>query len=59
MLLRAYVPSSQPPLKATYDQQQPQAQVLEFPAASNSAQDPQAAERHHLVNRIDDLCDCV
>jgi hypothetical protein len=59
MSLQASVLSSQLPPKVFFDQQQPQAQVLEFPLDLNSEQDQQAVERRHLVDRINDLCDCV
>jgi hypothetical protein len=59
MSLQASVLSSQSALNVFFDQQQPQTQVLEFPPVLNSEQDQQAVERRHLVDRIDDLCDCV
>jgi hypothetical protein len=59
MSLQVSVLSSRSPLKVFFDQHQPQTQVLEFPLDLNNEQDQQAAERRHLVDRIDDLCDCV
>jgi hypothetical protein len=59
MTLQASVLSSQLPLEAIFDQQHPQAQILDFPLAPNNDQELQAVARQHLVNRIDDLCDCV
>lgn len=58
MSLHASVLSSQSLLKVFFGQQ-PQAQELGFPLDFNNEQDQQAAERRHLVERIDDLCDCV
>ena len=60
MTLQVSAASTQAPLKAILDLLTPATSVQAAPASvDHNPQEQQAAERHHLVNHINDLCDCV
>jgi hypothetical protein len=59
MTLQVSVLPGLPVLMAGFDKQHAQTQALDFPLVPKSEQEQQAIERQHLVNHINDLCDCV
>ncbi len=62
MTLQASVLSRPSPLNAIFDLLSPKASSPDISvvvSVMNNQQEQQAAERQNLVNRIDDLCDCV
>ena len=59
MTLQATVVPNLTPLSPFFHLLSAQVPSQDAPVLNNQLELQAAAERHHLVSRIDDLCDCV